>query len=371
MDRDYSYGRVSGFEDSQDIAEYGYAAGRPAELETFPTYRPSPSFLGPRRADQRYSSGSSSTLNYSAYTPEYSGSQIELQDISNDRQRLLNREPSSSQTEDSVHQHPAEEITPTRVGPGVWTDQLLVDRSLRGMALLMSLFAVAVLVVICWHAKAFASKMNKYSSSVGGFSQDCKTVTRTNTALLLLINAAATMVLGMSNTYQQLVTSLRIEDLKHVLAKFGDSRVGTNSPMNMNKKSEGKWGSWAAWLLLVFTSIPVHFLANSLIGPSYTLTPPETVKYNEVSATHLVAYSQSDETFVCWSAFRTGTAHLPRSPELLEIDQWSTRNTLETGLIYAEITVHYTKKYCSSPEKVKIDVVARVSPTYLSQLCGR
>ena len=79
-------------------------------------------------------------------------------------------------------------------------------------------------------------------------------------AFLLIINVAATMILGMSNTYQQLVTSLKISDIKWVLQKFGDSRVGTNSPFSINRKREGKVSSWLAWLLLICTSMVRLFL---------------------------------------------------------------------------------------------------------------
>ena len=73
--------------------------------------------------------------------------------------------------------------------------------------------------------------------------------------LHLLINIAATLTLGMSNTYQQLVTSLRFDEIKWVLSKHGDSRVGTNSPTNINYKKRGKCKAWLSWTLLVVTSI--------------------------------------------------------------------------------------------------------------------
>lgn len=132
----------------------------------------------------------------------------------------------------------------------------------------MAAFAIAMIIVISTNAKAFGTRANKLTSSVGGKPRDCKTVTQINAGLLLLINAGATTVLGMSNTYQQIVTSLQPGDLMHIFGKFGDSRVGTNSPWNINHKKEGKAMAWAAWLLLVCTSSPIRFLANSLIGPS-------------------------------------------------------------------------------------------------------
>ena len=63
------------------------------------------------------------------------------------------------------------------------------------------------------------------------------------------------MILGMSNTYQQLVTSLKTDEIRWVLSKRGDARVGTNSPMAINDKRTGKVRAWCAWLLLVSTSV--------------------------------------------------------------------------------------------------------------------
>jgi hypothetical protein len=114
-----------------------------------------------------------------------------------------------------------------------------------------------------------AQRSNCNTSPVGGDPQVCRDVTRTNTALLLLINVCATKVLGMRKTYQQLVTSLRIGNLKHALQNFGGSRVVANSPFSIKHKREGEKRAWASWLLIVPTSMPIHFFANSLIGPSY------------------------------------------------------------------------------------------------------
>lgn len=70
-----------------------------------------------------------------------------------------------------------------------------------------------------------------------------------------LINVAATMILGMSNTYQQLLTALKVDDLKHALYKYGDARVGTNSPFSINHKRKGRLKAWLAWILLICTSM--------------------------------------------------------------------------------------------------------------------
>jgi hypothetical protein len=71
----------------------------------------------------------------------------------------------------------------------------------------------------------------------------------------LIINIAATMVLGMSNTYQQLVTAFDVTDIPSVLRKYGDSKVGTNSPFAINRKAKGKAKAWLSWILLISTSL--------------------------------------------------------------------------------------------------------------------
>lgn len=73
----------------------------------------------------------------------------------------------------------------------------------------------------------------------------------------LIINIAATMILGMSNTYQQLITSLEVDEIRWVLSKREDSRVGTNLPLAINHKRTGKLKAWLAWLLLISTSLVI------------------------------------------------------------------------------------------------------------------
>lgn len=77
------------------------------------------------------------------------------------------------------------------------------------------------------------------------------------------------MILGMSNTYQQLITSLKVDEIRWVLSKYGDSRVGTNSPMAINHKKTGKLKAWLAWLLLVTTSL--------VIAPFLPIQPSSTM----------------------------------------------------------------------------------------------
>ena len=76
------------------------------------------------------------------------------------------------------------------------------------------------------------------------------------------------MILGMSNTYQQLVTSLTVDEIRTVLSRYGDSKVGINSPTAINHKSKGKVKAWLAWLLLVSTSLVGAFLLEENLSCS-------------------------------------------------------------------------------------------------------
>ncbi|KAI4120921.1 MAG: hypothetical protein LQ338_006672 [Usnochroma carphineum] len=138
------------------------------------------------------------------------------------------------------------------------------------------------------------------------------------------------MVLGMSNTYQQLITSLSTSELRWALSKHEDSRVGTNSPFNINHKKTKRVQAWCQWLLLIATSLPVHFLANSVIGPSVYYEPPQNVTYfpvEELGSYQFSLYNSSLYSSLskelakgevpgdraCWLAFRTGHYSISQS----------------------------------------------------------
>lgn len=151
----------------------------------------------------------------------------------------------------SIRIHPVAEIEPSRVGKGIWEDQLLIDRTIRRMAALIIPLAIGMIILIALYADHFRDRANSNTTSAGCDANSCKTMIRTNTACLLLINFCATVIVGMSNTYQQLVTWLTITDTKHVLCKLGDSRVGTNSLFSISQKREGRKRSLAAWLCVL------------------------------------------------------------------------------------------------------------------------
>lgn len=261
MAANYSYDPLATVHEAQDIADANEASSNtnsdPPQWSRRITRRPLPTYSQamdekpPYLSVDSFDSFNSATSTTSSFE--------KLKKLGN----RIRRKPLPRYLRGSIRMHPAAEIEPSRVGKGVWKDQLLIDRSIRGMAALMTLLALGMIILIALYADHFRDRANSNTTSVGGDASSCKSVTRTNTACLLLINVCATMILGMSNTYQQLVTSLTITDIKHVLCKFGDSRVGTNSPFSINQKREGRKRSWAAWLFLVMTSMPVHFLGKS------------------------------------------------------------------------------------------------------------
>ncbi|KAL1801259.1 hypothetical protein ACET3X_001601 [Alternaria dauci] len=283
---------------------------------------------------------------------------------------LFRRRPLPKYLRGSIRRHAAADVEPARVGRGIWKDQLLSDRSFRTMAATMSVLALGMIVLIACNIKHVVNRTNLGSTSVGGTPDSCKKVTYTNTACLLIINVCATMVLGMSNTYQQIVTSLKISDLKYALSKFGDSRVGTNSPLNIRHKEKGRKRAWAAWFLLIFTSMPVHFLANSLIGPSYTQELPEVIEFNPLDrleiSTNFIAtlgaknYLSGDTSFPCWSAFRKSVpesyAYIDEIGHCQKCKKWNTED-----------------KFANLPQptiatKIKKSLISNLGNTALTQM---
>ncbi|KAF1851391.1 uncharacterized protein K460DRAFT_272419 [Cucurbitaria berberidis CBS 394.84] len=355
MAANYSYDKLATNQESQDISEVML---RPLSFPTHTSYS---------SVDQRNVTDFASVKSFSTFSSSTGSSSIgKLKSLGN----RIRRKPLPRYLNGSIRRHPAAEIEPTRVGRGVWKDQLLVDRSLRTMAATMTAFAIAMIILIATYATHFNGRPNPNTTSVGGDNtRSCKDVTKTNTALLLLINVCATMVLGMSNTYQQLVTSLKISDLKFVLSKFGDSRVGTNSPFSINHKQSGKKRAWCAWLLLILTSMPVHFLANSLIGPSFIQQLPDVIEFKEVAnatSQKLVASFLGNEerirdemSFPCWSAFRTGTPHYPKSTDIFNSNGGifgSSQN--QFGTTWKRMQIHYASGNCSQHARTATDVPA-------------
>lgn len=206
-----------------------------------------------------------------------------------------------------------EERKATRPGHGWWSEQMLVDRSLCGMAALTSLFAFVIFIISISASPSFSNQLQKNPNSTSIAFQDgtCGSLEGSYQFLKFLINVASTMVLGMSNTYQQLATALQVRDVAYMLSKYGDCRVGTNSPFAINYKRTGRVKAWLCWSFLILTSMPVHLLSNSLVGVStYHKTPntvycPETDFESYVSEVHESGYYYSYND-ICSTAFKEG-----------------------------------------------------------------
>lgn len=234
---------------------------------------------------------------------------------------------------------------------GWWKKQMLVDRSLRSMAGFTFLCTIIMFIIMVAYLPAFNSRLNKQSTSVGGKDgESCHSMESRNIAVHLFINIAATMILGCSNTYQQLVTAPLVEEIPFILSKNGDAKCGTNSPWNINVKKSGKLKAWGSWLLLICTSIPIHFLANSVIGPSFYVEMPTNVTYlyNETFSLNSYqsyyyenSYYMASYDSACWTAFRAGLYVLPNNMSQLS-DQYNTA-TLGQSTSFETVLVTYNQ----------------------------
>ncbi|TVY83717.1 hypothetical protein LSUE1_G002566 [Lachnellula suecica] len=234
-----------------------------------------------------------------------------------------------------------------KVKPGLWTRQMLTDRSLRSMAAFTAMCAFIMLIITCNYIGDFVHRLNLHTTSVGGKDgESCETMEQRNVAVHLFINIAATMILGCSNTYQQLVTALKVNEVRWVLSKRGDSKVGTNSPWAINHKRDGKGKAWAAWILLIGTSLPVHFLANSVIGPSFYVHMPTVITYTlHNDSLSLSALTGDSQDSACWTALRANQYVLP--VKVSELSEDYNSDTLGNSTTFNNVEVLYTED-CSA-----------------------
>ncbi|KAK8181266.1 hypothetical protein BC567DRAFT_284561 [Phyllosticta citribraziliensis] len=240
----------------------------------------------------------------------------------------------------------------TRPGNSWWQGQMLVDRSLMIMTATIVWLAV-ILVIICI---ALTPKFNKRigwhssTTSIPIASGDEAKMKSLCEGIKFIINIAATVILSASNTYQQLLTSLKIEDIRYVLTHFGDSRVGTNSPFAIKHKKSGRAKAWCAWIFLIATSTPVHLLANSVVGVAYY---PGDMDYTPTSVgldqrngttgdfngTQYKTYTGDHDL---WRAFRMGAKMNPEHVALVTFGSYS-------------IDVSYAG-YCGALNQTALDV---------------
>ncbi|RFU28743.1 hypothetical protein B7463_g7594, partial [Scytalidium lignicola] len=208
--------------------------------------------------------------------------------------------------------------------PGWWKKQMLVDRSLRAMAAFTAVCAIVMMVILIVYLPAFKRRLNHHTTSVGaGNGESCSVMERRNV---------------------QLVTSLKVSEIPWALSMRGDSRIGTNSPTSINHKKSGKVKAWISWLLLISTSLPVHFLANSVFGPSFYIAMPKNVTFLEVSTVEMNNYTstvQSDSLdSACWTALRAGYYALPQ--DLNELDIKYSPLHLGNGTGFTTVQVMYS-----------------------------
>ena len=89
------------------------------------------------------------------------------------------------------------------------------------------------------------------------FSGDCTLVSRSTTAIHLIINLLSSLLLGSSNyCMQRLMAPTRTEiDKAHAQGKWLD--VGIPSVKNLTSISKSRL---IPWILLALSSIPLHFM---------------------------------------------------------------------------------------------------------------
>jgi ABC-type xylose transport system permease subunit len=153
---------------------------------------------------------------------------------------------------------------------------MFLDRSMAAMTAivcLMAIIAVSLAIAGFQTYRTQKTDIGRFSTSVGGNTEQCHSVNSKSTIIHIFINIGATIILGVSNTYQQLATGLSANELRKALEIGGAVTVGTNSPFSMRHKQTGKVAAYLSWAFLFATSLPVHLLANSAIGPSFVLRP--------------------------------------------------------------------------------------------------
>ena len=95
--------------------------------------------------------------------------------------RLRHETPGALAEHDEPYQGiPSSTNEITSNGKGWWKEQMLVERSLRSMAALTSIFALIMVVTCARYFGDFVSRKNKKSTSVGVKLQGCENIERTD-----------------------------------------------------------------------------------------------------------------------------------------------------------------------------------------------
>jgi hypothetical protein len=79
---------------------------------------------------------------------------------------FIRRRPLPRYLKGSIRRHAAADIEPARIGRGLWNDQLLSDRSFRTMAIVMTAFAIAMIILVACFMKNIVNRTNANTTSV-------------------------------------------------------------------------------------------------------------------------------------------------------------------------------------------------------------
>lgn len=95
------------------------------------------------------------------------------------------------------------------------------------------------------------------------FSGSCNSaVGRVSTALHLLINILASLILAASNFFMQVISSPTRSEIDHAHLRGNWLDIGMPNPRNVSKVSPRKA---CAWILFFLSSVPIHVLFNAVI----------------------------------------------------------------------------------------------------------
>jgi hypothetical protein len=95
-------------------------------------------------------------------------------------------------------------------GTGLWKNQMLVDRSIRGMALLTSFFAISMLIIVVVWIPDYMRNENGESTSVFAAEETCKSASTKN---LVCFKVSARMQLMINLNRLSILSSILLPQL--------------------------------------------------------------------------------------------------------------------------------------------------------------
>ncbi|KAJ5721210.1 uncharacterized protein N7483_009144 [Penicillium malachiteum] len=169
------------------------------------------------------------------------------------------------------------------------TSEAKTQKEIAGGVLVMHLIFMIVAFSIAYSEEA----NNGQFEILELYKGSCSTTDNWTTALHLLINFSSTLILGASSSMMQVIgaPSRTAVDRAHNKHKWLD--IGTLSIRNFGAMD---WKRRTLWLCLLFTSLPIHMLYNSIIFRTIStsdfgtvlipedLGRDEPLVYNEVEA---------------------------------------------------------------------------------------